>query len=79
MFDIKAYSVNDRIVVQYFDSGESETLSCPNCGWKGGLCSETENEFIEMHCPHCSTLLACSTATEQYSEPEFSGNFKYRR
>ena len=61
MVNVRAYRFNDRMIVQFFDSGQRNNLCCPECGWNGALenladCSSAC--AVEVECPVCSNPLA---------------------
>lgn len=60
MFEIKAYKLGERVMVQYYDSGSKEQVVCPEC-----RCSQdaakvrTDGGQLsgEFSCPRCGTNL----------------------
>ena len=59
---VKAYSLNGRFVVQFYDSGDSRHLHCPHCSWSGNLelkaRSSQPADCHEHHCKRCGAVLA---------------------
>ena len=61
MVDVKAYRVLNRLLVQFFDSGQRDTLCCPECGWQGRFDSSSappSSESIELNCEVCKNPVA---------------------
>ena len=60
MFEIRAYKLGDRVVVQYYDSGNKDTVVCPDCHCAqdtGKVCSDEGHSSGEFSCPQCGTNL----------------------
>lgn len=61
MVNVRAYKFSDRMLIQFFDSGERSTLRCPDCGWHGkfelepGSLSEGSEEVM---CSSCNSPIA---------------------
>ncbi len=56
MVNVRAYKIFNRLLVQFFDSGERDTLSCPECG----SCQQLEasdpaflGDCQELNCQRC--------------------------
>ena len=58
--NLKAYPLAEKILVKYFDNGESEHLCCPSCGWLGGIkdCNNKRSlDSLKLSCPKCEMKL----------------------
>jgi hypothetical protein len=57
---LHAYKKQNRVIVQYYSSGNEGTCLCPECGWSGELSAETSREIAccEILCTKCGTPLA---------------------
>ena len=66
MIDVKAYKFSDRIIVQYYDSGNRSRLRCPACGGEVD-CSIQADDLDpnprEILCPQCDTALGMLSST----------------
>ena len=66
---VKAYELDDIIVVKYYDNGQSTLLNCPHCLWSGELRSYPGygvEYFSELTCPDCKARLGTLTQARKH-------------
>jgi transposase len=60
MFSIRAYKLDDRVIVQYYDSGTRDSVVCPECDWRKpaqSVCCDGGLSSGEFSCPQCGVNL----------------------
>lgn len=72
MINVKAYTLRDRVFVQYYDTGSKHELRCPDCSWTGntGNVIAKSDEKLDLRCPSCKNQLGMLSPSlkEQISE-----------
>ncbi|MCB0322121.1 MAG: hypothetical protein KDD69_01075 [Bdellovibrionales bacterium] len=60
MLNIRAYKIDDRVMVQYYDSGREKLILCPECHWRQsaeGVVSDDGCSSGEFSCHQCGMQL----------------------
>ncbi len=79
MINVKAYTIRDRVFVQYYDTGNKHELRCPDCTWTGNTSDEIQKsaEKLNFSCPCCANQLGMLSPSlseqiaESYEEVSF--------
>lgn len=64
MVHVRAYKVEDRMIVHFCDVGKRQELSCPECNWQGSInehLKEVSQQPVAIDCQRCAYPLAILT------------------